>query len=336
MRRRALLATLGSVSAGCLGTSTPEGTSSSRTETPSPSTETATQTAIPTTSPTSCEPPSKTGTDHAEEPPSDTEYEVTQLSVSTSVDRPSFRFVLEPAAFYSKNAVAREEERTGEKQVVVDISEIESTEVRDAIETAIRSGTWRSDSLPDGLTDTVERVDFFTGVSNDDTYTHVGVELHRSNPDVPPAIGFDARVADPYVSPDSPGSIVFSLKNRSPRTQEVFSGTVPPFGMMHAEYDGVGAASRFLLWRDYEEEGCFSRREDGWMRCDIGKVTRLKSCESISREYEILPSSTESYPEETVPARSGEYRTSGSVSSVAGNGSPSSEIAFEVSFRLEE
>jgi hypothetical protein len=72
------------------------------------------------------------------------------------------------------------------------------------------------------------------------------------------------------------------------------------------------------------------------MRCDIGKVTRLKSCESISREYEILPSSTESYPEETVPARSGEYRTFGSVSYGAGNGSPSSEIAFEVSFRLEE
>lgn len=336
MRRRALLATLGTVSAGCLGTSTPKGTSSSETETPSPSTETAAQTPIPTTSPTSCESPSKTGTTYAQEPPSDTEYEVTQLSVSTSVDQPSFRFILEPAAFYSRDAVAREEERTGEKQTVVDISEIESTEVRNAIETAIQSGTWKSNSLPDGLADTVERVDFVTGVSTGDTYTHIGVELHRLNPNAPPAIEFDARVADPYVSPDSPGSIVFYLKNRSPRTQEVFSGTVPPFGMMHAEYDGGGTASRFLLWRDYEEEGCFSHRGDGWIRCDIGQLTRLKTCESISREYEILPSSTESYPEETVPPRSGEYRTSGSVSYSTGNGSPSSEISFEVSFRLEE
>ena len=335
MRRRALLATLGSVSAGCLGTSAPHSSPSTETKSTSTSTKTATRTPIPTTTPASCESASETSTDHTEMRPSNTEYEVTQLSVSTSVDQPSYRFILEPAAFYSKDAVAREEERTGETQVVVDISEIESAEVREAIITAIQSGDWKSNSLPEGLADTVERVDFFTGVSEGDTYTHIGVALHRLNPNAPPAVEFDAQITDPYVSPDSPGAIVYSLQNRSSRPQEVFSGTVPPFGMMYADYDGTGGESRFLLWRDYEKEGCFSRHEGGWIRCDIGQITRLKSCESITRQYEILSSSTNHYPEETVPVSSGQYRTSGSVSYSTGNGSPSSVLSFEVSFRLE-
>ncbi|WP_225741337.1 hypothetical protein [Halorussus halophilus] len=259
---------------------------------------------------------------------------MTQLSVSTTYDRPSVKYILEPASFYSEDAVEREAERTGEKQTVVHISKVESPEVRTAIETAIQSGAWKSNSLPDGLADTVERVDFFTGVSNDDTYTHIGVELHRLDPNAPPAVEFDAHISDPYVAPGSPGAIEFELQNTSSQKQEIFSGTVPPFGMLHAHAE-TGEESRFLLWRNYEEEGCFTRREDGWMRCDIGKISHLEPCESVSRRYEILPSSTDHYPAETTPPSTDAYRTSGSVSYSTGGGSPSTGLSYEISFQLE-
>lgn len=333
MHRRALLAAIGTASAGCLSTSS-QNNPSSQTTTGHPSTGTGTP--IPTAEHTrpSCGSSTKEQAESPESPPENLEYELTQLSVSTATDRPSVKYILEPASFYSKDAVAREEERTSEKLTVVPISEVKSPEVRDAIETAILSGAWESNTLPDGLAETVERVDFFTGVSKDDTYTHVGVTLHRLNPNAPPAVEFDAYIADQFVAQESPGAIVFTLINRSSQPQEIFSGTVPPFGMLYANSESSGE-SRFLLWREYEKEGCFRYTEDGWTRCDIGKMTRLEPCESISRRYEILPNSTTHYPEETVPSSSGSYQTSGSISYSLGGGSPSSELSFEVSFQLE-
>lgn len=63
----------------------------------------------------------------------DGEYRVTHLSQSTETDGPSYKYVLEPSAFYSGDAVEREEERTGEDLVVEDISSIEDESVREAI-----------------------------------------------------------------------------------------------------------------------------------------------------------------------------------------------------------
>ncbi len=319
MRRRALLSNVGLLTAGCVAAPTASdqtAPSTTETETPRPSCESS-----PETEPSS------------QERPQNAEYELTDLQVSTSTDRPTHHYILEPSAFYSEDAVEREESRTGEEQVVVDITDVENPESKAAIETAILEGEWKSNRAPEDLPETIERVDFFTGVSKDDTYTHIGLTLHHLDPDAPPAIEFTAEITDRYVAPDSPGAIEFSLRNRSAQTQELFSGTVPPFGMLHAE--AIGDGESFLMWRDYEKEGCFSRWNGGWARCDIGIISKLESCEQLSKVYEILPSTTDTYPDETVPQSAGTYQVAKTVSYSLGGGAPSSELSFDLEFTLE-
>lgn len=322
MRRRTLLASIGALSAGCLGSSRTNSTTTTEDGGTTPGTTTA------------CDSGTKTAAaESAGETETDGQYRLTNLSKSTHADRPSTKYVLEPSSVYSGDAVEREEERTGEQRVVRDISEVSNEEVRDAIETAVRTGAWRSDSLPDGLAETVERVDFFTGVSDDDLGTHVGLTLHRLRPDRPPAIEFDATIVDAVVSEPSPGVVEFELTNNSSTTQEVFSGTVPPFGTVFA--DAAEGDDRFLLWRNYGEEGCIRFTDDGMIQCDIGKFTELRPCESVSRRYEVLPSTTDRYPEYTAPPGPGTYRVADSLSYSSGGGAPESELSFEVEFTLE-
>jgi hypothetical protein len=293
MRRRALLVTLGGLATGCLGA--PLG---------SPSTT---------------------------ESPSNVEYQLTDLSATTSTERPTVKYVLKPMAFYSADAVERERDDSAKEVVVVDVADIEDPAVRDMIETAIREDAWRSNELPDGLAALVERVDFFTGVSTGATYTHVGLELYRLHPDRPPAIQFDASVTDEWVSSASPGALEFFLTNTGEETQEIFSGTVPPFGMVSAE----GAGDEFLLWRDYTDEGCVSFTDSGLAVCSIGVLTTIEPGEEISREYEVLPSTTDRQPDYTVPPGTGQYRITGTVGYSARHGAPGSTLQFDVGFTLE-
>lgn len=298
MRRRAFLVTVGSLATGCLG--------------------------APSGSPSTTESPSPTS-------PSNAEYQLTGLSVTTSTERPTVKYVLKPMAFYSADAVEREREDSAEEIVVMDVAEIEDPAVRDVIETAIREDAWRSNTLPDGLAELVERVDFFTGVPAGATYTHVGLELYRLHPDRPPAVQFDAYVTDEWVSPDSPGALELSLANTGQETQEIFSGTVPPFGMVSAE----GTAGEFLLWRDYTDEGCVSFTDSGLAVCSIGVITPLDPGGEISREYEVLPSATDRRPDYTVPPGPGRYRITGTVGYSANFGAPGSTLQFDVGFTLE-
>lgn len=332
MHRRALLAALGTLSAGCLGggssdpTTATETTASETTTAGTPTPETAT---AGTTSPRTEAPQ----TADTETPDPDAEFELTDFGVSTRTDRPASRYVLEPDAFYSSDAVEREETRTGEQQVVMAVSDVADPAVREAVETAIRDGEWRSDDIPEGLADLAERVDFFTGVGSDGTYTHVGLALYRFDPDAPPAVEFDASVADPYVAPGDPGELTLALTNASSESRTVFSGTVPPFGVVTAER--TTGEGRFLLWRPYEEEGCVFFDEDGWGKCSIGVATELAPGQTVSRTYEVLPSATGHHPAFTVPPGPGRYRVADSVSHYAQSGAPESELSFEVEFALE-
>lgn len=324
MRRRSLLTGIGVLSAGCIGPSPPR--VSTATQTPEND-----ETPNPTDAPT-CPGESET-TETTDGPATGGEYRLTDLTESTSVDRPSVRYVLEPSAFYSSDAVEREEERTGKEQTVKEVSEINDEAVRTAIESAIQSGGWRSNTLPDGLAETVERVDFFTGVAAGETHTHVGLTLYEFQPDSPPALEFSASIVDHSVSKESPGVVEFELANASQTTQRVFSGTVPPFGMVFAER--VESDDRFLLWRNYEDEGCVRFSEDGLLQCDIGKVTELRPCESVTRRYEVLPSGTSHHPEYTEPPGPATYRITDSLDYYEEQGAPESELSFEVEFTLE-
>lgn len=310
MRRRALLASVAALPAGCIGVA-PPGSDGGTTPAGTPGNATAT--------PPGGEP---------------AEYRIAGLSVATSTEHPDARYVLEPDAFYSEDAVEREAERTGEEQIVRDVAAVEDPAVREAVETALTDGEWRSDALPDGLTEIVERVDFFTGIPAGDTHTHVGLTLHRLHPGRPPAVEFDAAVLDAEVSAGSPGALELALRNVGPEPREVFSGSVPPFGAVWAERGGV-VEERFLLWRPYEEEGCFRFGEHGLARCDVGKTTPLPPGGTVTRRYEVLPGSTETHPEYTAPPGPGTYRFADSVSHGGGAGGPQSTLSFEVRFRLD-
>jgi len=303
MRRRALLVSLGSLTTGCL--SAPPGNPSAN-------------------SPSDSSPSMTT---------SDAEYQITRLSVTTSTDQPSVKYVLKPMAFYSADAVEREREESTEEIVVMDVSRIDDPAIRQAIETALRDEEWRSNTLPEGLTDLVKRVDFFTGSPVGDTYTHVGLELYRLHPGRPPAIEFDASVPDEQVSPESPGTLEFTLRNTGKETQEVFSGTVPPFGIVRAKRTTRGG--EFLLWRNYEEDGCVTFTDDGMAVCSIGKITELAPDEELARRYNILPSTTEHYPDRTVPPGPGAYLMSDTLGYSTGNGAPGSKLTFAVNFTLD-
>lgn len=265
-------------------------------------------------------------------PPSngDTAYRIVDLETTTSTERPSVRYVLEPSAFYSEDAVERKREREGEVRVT-DVSTLDPA-VREAVEAAIRDGEWRANDLPDGLAEAVERYDFFTGASSG-THTHVGVELYRFDPDAPPAVVFEAAVVDDRTAPGDPGALEFALRNVGDEPREVFSGTVPPFGVVFAE--AAGGDGRFLLWRDYEEEGCVGFSDDGIVQCAVGKLTELRPGERIARRYGVLHDSTDVRPEHTRPPGPGAYRVADRVDHSRQHGAPGSTLSFEVRFALE-
>lgn len=259
------------------------------------------------------------------------EVEITDLTVASSTNRPGVKFVLERDTLYSSDGVERRRESSIEEIVVMDVGEIDNAAARDAVETALRTGEWQSDTLPDGLNEIVEQVDFFTGVPKDGTYTHLGLTLHRLHPERPPAIEFQAAITDRWVSPESPGVLEFSLTNTSQTSQEIFSGIVPPFGLVSASTDD---GSSFLLWRDYVEEGGVSFSEEDYFLDAVGIITTIKPGETVARTYEVLHPTTDKQPEHTVPPKPGRYRYADEVSYNPGDGTPDSTLNFEIEFTL--
>ena len=317
MRRRRFLVGLTGLTAGCLGDGESGGATATITASNGASPATNTRTGRRTT-------PTTDGNSNT--------YRVENLELSQETDGPKHRYVLGSTAFHSKSAVEREEERTDGDLVVESIDDIESKPVREAIETAIRTGRWRSNTLPDGLRETVERVDFFTGVSTDDTYTHVGLALSEQDPDAPPAIEFGARVLDADVTPDSPGVLSLSLTNVGSEEQEVLAGTVPPFGTVFAE--AVDSDERFLLWRPYGEEGCISFEREGLFECDEGSFVALEPDETVARRYELLPPTTDIHPRYTAPPGPGTYRYVADFTYSRPTNSPNSKLSVELRFDL--
>jgi hypothetical protein len=213
----------------------------------------------------------------------------------------------------------------------MDASEVPDAELRRVVSEAVVDGPWRSDALPDGLADLVERVDFFTADGR--PYDRVGLELHRLHPDDAPAVAFDAAVSDQWVSPGSPGTVELSLRNTGDETREVFSGTVPPFGLVRAERRT--ADGEFLLWRDYEEQGCVTFTPDGTVICLIGVITPLRPGRTLTRRYDVLPPTTDHHPQLTVPPEPGDYRTRDALTHRGPGDGPESVLSYGVEFTLE-
>lgn len=252
-------------------------------------------------------------------------FAITDLSVTTEKIAPERRYFVRITKVYSADAV----DRHADDPTVVDVSEVADADVRDALEEVLSEGKVRRDEIPDGLRDTTERVDFFTwNATTDpgDTASHWGVEVFEADPDRDPVVAFDAELTDDAVSATDPGAIAFSLDNVGDHAQEVFSGTVPPFGVLWAER----GSDRYLLWRDYEEEGCVSFTDRGMASCDIGKITAIRPGETVERTYELRPENPVGSALEA-----GEYAVSGTLSYHRESQGPSTKVEWEVTFTVE-
>jgi len=260
-------------------------------------------------------------------------YRINRLSVTTNTDKLSAKYVLKARRFYSAKAVEKRREDSDEQIVVMDISEVENRDLRQALETAFEN-EWRSDTLPDGLAELVTRVDFFTGISTSETYSHIGFELYRPDPNSSSPLEFEATVVDEQVASESPGVLTYTLRNTGNEVQKVESGSVAPFGILWA--NNIAGEEKFLLWRDYKEDDPeLEFTDEGIISPAIQKITELNPGESVSRQYEILPGTTTHHPDRTVPLGPGDYRTRRSLTYYEEQGQPESKISFDVEFTLE-
>lgn len=170
------------------------------------------------------------------------------------------------------------------------------------------------------------------GTTSDPDAEYRVTDLHGSTAPGHP-IEFDAETIDSTVAPADPATLEFSLTNTGHALQEVFSGTVPPFGIVGV--DRQEDAGEFLLWRPYTDQGCVTFSEDRIVKCDIGYITDLAPGETISRDYDVLPSTTDHHPDYTVPPGPGRYHTTTDVSYSRGGDAPSQTLSSAIEFSLE-
>lgn len=258
----------------------------------------------------------------------DAAFTVTDFAVESEKVEPTYRYLVRITKVYSAEAVADE---PGD-QTVVDVADVSDADVRALLKRVLSEGEVRRDSVPDGLRETTERVDFFTWEATtdpDDTASHWAIEVFEADPDAPPELEFDAELTDDTVSTDDPGTVTFSVENVGDARQEIFSGTVPPFGLVWANGPGD---DRYLLWRDYTTEGCVTFDDEGRVVvCDIGKITPIAPGEIIDRAYEIRLENPVG-----APLRSGDYVVSETLGYEQEPQGPRTAVEWRVSFRVEE
>lgn len=261
-------------------------------------------------------------------PPSgpDTEFRVTDFTVSTEKVVPEKPYFVRVTSHFSAEAVERE---SGPQQVR-DVGDVENPAVREVLEAVLREGeVWR-DEIPDGLRELTEAVDFFTwaaGTDPDRTHTHWGVAVYDAHPDRQPVVEFDATLVDDAVAPGDPATVAFSLTNVGDHRQEVFGGTVAPFGVLRAERDG----GRVPLWRDYEREGGVSVTADGLVVDSVGVLTPIEPGETIEKEYDLrlsTPVGDELAADDYVASGTLSYHRDGQPQG------PSTEVEWAVEFSV--
>lgn len=150
--------------------------------------------------------------------------------------------------------------------------------------------------------------------------------------EAPPNLTFTAGIRDPVVGPENPGTIELRVRNEGRGSRTLHSGPAAPFGVI--EVGAVNGKGSFYLWQE-DYASCVNFTEDVVEICSIGEMTDLGPCESVSRTYEILPSTTAINPAYTAPPGPGQYQISESLSYTRGNGSPESEFIYQVEFMLE-
>lgn len=257
----------------------------------------------------------------------DASFVVSEFTVETEKVAPTYQYLVRITKVYSSDAVANE---PGD-QTIVDVSDIEDPDVRTVIKDTLRDGKLHRDSIPDGLLETTERVDFFTWnetTSPDDTASHWDIEVFKAHPDRDPVLRFDAELTDNVVSPNYPAAVTFSIENVRDTTQEVFSGTVPPFGVLWA--DGPGD-ERYLFWRDYQKEGCVNFQDDRVIVCSIGKITPVEPGRRIEKTYELRPENPVGSP-----LGPGDYAVTGTLTFHQQAQGPSTKVDWRVSFSVAE
>lgn len=260
---------------------------------------------------------------------------VTEFAVETTKTAPTHEWFVRIEGVYSTDAVGRH----FEDPTVVDATDVDDPEVREAVKRVLREGKVHTDTIPDGLREFVERVDLVTWDANTPptaTATHWTLAVYDAHPDRDPVLDFDARVTDSGVSADDPAAIELSVTNTGERTQSIFSGPVAPLGILHAERASEAdreTPTRFLLWTDYRENEDVSVGDDGLFVNQIGVFTPIDPGETTTRTYRIDPSeplTDDLAAGEWVVDETLEYQLAGE-----GQG-PGYDVDWRVSFTLAE
>lgn len=270
--------------------------------------------------------PEASGSPGSSKDPAST-YRITDLSTATTKASPAYEWLVQVTEEYSSGADQKPSNAT-----VLDVSEIEDEDLRAVVKETIREGEVETNETPEGLHALLDRVDRFTwDARNDtaDTATQWKIERYDGHPDRSP-VAFDARVRDATVSADDPGAIDFSLTNEGDQPYTIYSRTVPPFSLLWAEErDGH---DRFLLWRDYAEEGCVTiHGERGIAVCDVLTETPIQPGETITRTYRIQPGK----PESTAIA-AGRFVVRDTLTYHVEQQAPTHNVNWEVTFTLED
>ena len=260
-------------------------------------------------------------------PPGDpaSAYSITALDAGYAVEhsgsRARYRLDVEPVV---RGRVDRD---TG--AVVLPVDDVEPIGTRALIREAIDDGDGYLVTASCALRRTIDRVDYFTTDSPPD----VGYEatLVPLDPDSL-SVRFDVELLDDDATADSPGAFELSVTNDGAEVVRPFAGTVPPFGTVYAERtDG----ERLLLWRAYEEEGCYRFTEDSATACSIGWKGKLEPGETIARRYELRVDAERSFHGRTDPPGTGAYHAEGSLAISREGADTGRTLRYGFAFGLE-
>ena len=273
---------------------------------------------------------SRTETSTVPEPSPDADLAITKLSVETQKTAPTREWYLRIEGVYSTDAVGRH----FDDPAVVDVADIEDSDVRETVKRILDQGTVWVDEIPEGLREFVGEADLVTWAADTDAgdlATHWSLAVYEAHPDRDPVLEFDVEILDSGVG-DDPAELELSLANTGDVEQSVYGGVVAPFGIPRVHHPGESDDPSFLLWHDYESIDGVSVTEDRVVRNSIGTMTPVAPGETLTRTYTLDPSKPQCDaigPGEWVYEDTLEYSPNGDIQG------PGETVDYRLEFSIE-
>lgn len=179
-------------------------------------------------------------------------YEVTDLSVTSEVNPPSYVVVLERVA-----------SQVAEDESVVHVQNL-SADSADIVKAVVERRRYEAADLSSEVESVTSKYDYVQWPESSRKGRYFGIAAVNVQLGTPNPLDFAVDVAERYVSIGDPTNIEFRISNRSSRPMAVYSGVIPPFGVLTADVES--GSQRLVLWNDRYAEN------DG-VSTDLGAVT---------------------------------------------------------------